>query len=202
VQHDIQSWEGAYYFKDVNSDGRVDILLNRRISNLTNAGDQVFQNQKFIFEMEPESLAVRDITPILRDRLIKIFEEVKADSTIPVLYQSGKAQETAALSGEAIRPSEAEIRSVKFTAVQLPDIQNSSFLPDEVKLAADSKAIAKPVVPREGQHSDSQQAQGSTAEHLTEHPSRSSRTPLIAIAVAALLLVGFFLTRKFSRRSE
>ncbi len=116
-----QSWEGMYYFADINGDGRKEMLINRRVHE-TKDGTITHKNQKLIYEFEPKTLSPVDATEKYSDRLPEIFRRVKSDPNLLHIPQVGLPMETTDDLGEAIYPQEEEWRPVKYADVQPPEI--------------------------------------------------------------------------------
>lgn len=187
------AWDGAYYFRDFDLDGRIDVLVNRRVSWEEETTSQ-YQNQKFLFKLDPVTLTVRDVTSLYLDRIGKIFSETKADPNVPVVYQVGPVKDLASLSGEPIYPSEAKSLKVDFAASEMPRLATTPFLPEGVVA---STIPEKPTpetseIPSvsEAESGDGEPALEPAADRGVIQRDRLERIRKVAIGAGILLLVG------------
>jgi hypothetical protein len=115
------SWEGMYYFKDINGDGRKDILINRRVHQ-REAGVSSMKNQKLIFAMGAQQIELIEATDQYSATLVTLFQQAKADANVPHIGQYGLPFEEGSNLGEAIFPEEQEAFGIPYTTVQQPDL--------------------------------------------------------------------------------
>jgi hypothetical protein len=115
------SWEGMYYFKDINGDGRKDVLINRRVHQME-AGVRSMKNQKLIFTMAAQQIELIEATDQYSATLVTLFQQAKADDNVPHIGQYGLPFEGSSNLGEAIFPEEQETFGISYNNVQQPDL--------------------------------------------------------------------------------
>jgi hypothetical protein len=113
-------WESMYYFKDVNGDGRKDILINRRVHEIQ--GTTITKkNQKFVFTLTP-TLQPVESTGSFSSTLVPLFEQAKSDATVPKIEQGGLPYQDATNLGEAIFPEDQNDFGITYVTVRPPDL--------------------------------------------------------------------------------
>lgn len=124
-------WEAAWYFTDFDHDGRVDILINRRLQNYSAAESKyTFRNQKLIFKLEPGTLQPRNVTADHAAELVRIFTAAKKDPAVPVIRQSGPIETVNQENhGESIFPSEPLPQRLPYSQVLPAEVPGDVYLP-------------------------------------------------------------------------